>query len=143
MQTGVGEFCLNTEPEHRGSYGLLRFVERTDLLILQERLTHAGAEVHLPLQLADLFLPVTRTLGEGQLRGPAHVLLSPGAPVPVLRPLRFLGLSFVMKRCISTAVTRDEYRRVPVAMDKYIGTLSSSSSAAQIWRYSSFLVPPL
>lgn len=86
-------------------YGLLRFVERTDLLILQERLTHAGAEVHLPLQLADLFLPVTRTLGEGQLRGPAHVLLSPRASVPILRPLRFLGLSFVMKRRISTAMT--------------------------------------
>lgn len=34
------------------------FVQCTNLLVLQECLTHAGAEVQLSLQLADLLLPV-------------------------------------------------------------------------------------
>ena len=33
-------------------------VRKTNLLVLQECLTHAGAEVQLSLQLADLLLPV-------------------------------------------------------------------------------------
>lgn len=92
-------------------------------MILQECLAHAGAEVQLPLQLADLFLPVTRALYKGQLRSPAHVLLSPCTSVPIGRLLRFLCLSFVMKRCVSATLTRDEYWRVPVATDTIFGTL--------------------
>lgn len=88
-------------------------VQRTNLLVLQECLTHAGAEVQLPLQLADLFVPVTRALGKRQLRGPAQVLLSPRGPMLVRRMVQtpglllLRGLSFVRKWCISATCTRE------------------------------------
>ena len=42
-------------------------VQCTNLLVLQESLTHAGAEIQLSLQLADLILPGTRAFSKGQL----------------------------------------------------------------------------
>ena len=95
------------------------FSQCTNLLVLQECLTHAGAEVQLSLQLADLFLPLTRALCEGELGGPAQVLLSPRGSVLARRRLvqssrlllllllllLLIGLSLVMKGWVPTTFT--------------------------------------
>ena len=93
------------------------FAQCTNLLVLQECLTHAGAEVQLSLQLADLFLPVARAVGERQFRGPSQVLLPPCAAMLARRLVQtsglllllllllLLDLSLVMKTWIPTTLT--------------------------------------
>ena len=96
------------------------FVQSTNLLVLQQRLTHAGAEVQLSLQLDDLLLPLRRALSKGELRGPAQVLLSPCSSMLaagrlvhnpclllmlLLLLLLLLSISLVLKRWIPTAFT--------------------------------------
>lgn len=91
----------------------LSFVQQTNLLVLQKCLTHTGAEVQLPLQVAYLLLPVTGALSEGELRSPAQVLLPPCTSglacslvqAPGLLLLFLFGLSLGLGRRMPTTLT--------------------------------------